>query len=59
MCSTVITRKRLCIAYIDGTGVRNWTVDLTEGLNRSHMLVQEYIQDPYSRFIWVTEPTEP
>ena len=43
---------------MDRTRMRGWTVDLTEGLNHHHMLVQEYVHDPYSRFIWVIEPTE-
>ena len=48
-----MTGKGLCTAGMDGTGIRNWAVDLTEGLNRNHTLVQEYVEDPYSRLIWV------
>ena len=44
---------------MDRTRMRNWTVYLNEGLNLNHTLVQEYVHDPYSRFIWVIEPTEP
>ena len=51
--------KGSALLSMDGTGMRNWTMDLSEGFNCNHTLVQEYVQDPYSRFIRVIELTEP